>query len=475
MTRLLAQEWRLFSANRANLLVLGVLGLLLGFTVVNGVVRVTETRAAQREAIAATTDSWLQARARYVELEQGTRERQTFDDPSRADLVVMHARITIAMPPTPLASLSVGPAREGNDLITFGVGSRHSASPPSRENPAIRLDGPLDAAFVVAWLLPLVLIVLAYDSLSRDREQQITPVLASQGTSLGTIMFARLAVCFLAVLGVVGTIATAGVLASWEGPFLQLLPDLLSWLLALAAAIAFWLALAGLINAHARNSATAGVTLLATWILSAVLLPVVSSQVLSQDGPAPQRLDSVIGRRALDSDLTERATEVTEAYYAENPLRRPRRGAFNEYERYFVESYYSRQIIIDRMFTPAARRIEERRVEQAQRLRIAAMFSPALAMKVLTDDFAGYAPERRQRFEGAADRFQTEWRNFFDVKFAARIPLTLWDYDAAPRFAYEDEPPRDRVSRAAWPLLGTVLATLLAAFAAYVRLRRARP
>lgn len=473
--RLLVQEWRLFAANRANLAVLAVLGLLLAFTVVNGVRRVDDARMAQREALVASEQGWTQARANLVELQNGLRERQVFDDPSRADLVVMGDRNTIAMAPTPLAALSVGPAREGHDVIAFGLGSRHRAAPGSRENPAIRLDGPLDPAFIIAWLLPLVLLVLAYDALSRDREQQITPVLASQGSGLRRIVIARLAVCFLAVFIVAGGVASAGVLASWDGPLLQLLPDLLLWLLALAGAIAFWLSLAGVVNAHARNSATAGVTLLAVWIALSVLVPVVASQLLSSQGPATHRLDTVLGRRALDSDLTERAAEVTAGYYAENPRRRPQRARFSEYEAYFVENYYPRQVVIDRLFAPAVRRIEARRVEQARRLRLASMLSPSLAMKVLTDDLAGFSPERHRRFAAAADRFQAQWRGVFDVKLASRTPLTLADFDSAPRFAYRDEPATDRLARAVFPFLGLLIALLIAALAAFARLRRARP
>jgi len=474
-SRLLVQEWRLFAANPANLAILAILALLLGFAVFNGVRRVAETRLAQREAVTASGEAWSKARAAFVELAEGRREKSEFDDPSRADLVVLSDRNTIAMEPAPLAALSVGPAREGQDLIAFGLGSRHRAAPGSRENPAIRLDGPLDPAFIVAWLLPLVLLVLAYDVLSRDREQQITPVLAAQGSTLRFIVVARLTVCFIAVFLVTGGIGAAGVLASSETDFARVAPDLMAWLLALAGSIAFWLALAGWVNARARSSAMAGVTLLGLWVASAVLVPVIASQVVSQDAAASDRLESVLGRRALDSDLTERADAVTASYYAEDPRRRPQRGEFSEYERYFVENYYPRQVAIDRLFAPVAQRVEERRARQARRLRIASMVSPSLAFKVVTDDLAGYAPERRQRFEAAAQRFQSQWRAFFDVKFSARIPLTLSDYDRAPRFTYRDETGSERLRRSLLPLSGLLLATLVAAAAAFARLRHARP
>ena len=473
--RLLVQEWRLFAANRSNLVLLTVLAALLGFSVAKGVARVTATQAAQQEAVEAATTRWADARSQFVEITEGRREKQQFYDATRADLVLMSHRNALVLKPTSLALLSVGPAREGHDIVAVGVQARGAAGASSRENPAIRLDGPLDAAFVITWLLPLMLIVLSYDVLSRDREQQVTHILASQGVGLGVIVLARLAVRFVAVFALTAGIVTVGVAVVMQGELSRAIADLALWLAALAVFIAFWLALGALVNAHSKNSAAAGLALMGFWVVIALLVPVVASQLLSGGSAAPQRLDSVLGRRALEAELTELAAEVTERYYAENPARRPRAPAINEYEKYFVESYYPRQVALDAQFEPLARLVAARKVEQAERLRTAALFSPSMAMKMLTDDVAGYAPERRHRFDTAAAEFQAKWRAFYDIKFASRTPLTLDDYDDAPRVAYRDEHPHARAVRNTLPAIGLLLAILLAALAAHTRLRRAGP
>jgi len=364
LARLLVQEWRLFAANRSNLVLLTVLAALLGFSVANGVGRVNATQAAQQEAVAAATARWADARSQFVEITEGRREKQQFDDATRADLVLMSQRNALVLKPTPLALLSVGPAREGHDIVAVGVQARGAAGAASRENPAIRLDGPLDAAFVITWLLPLMLIVLSYDVLSRDREQQVAHMLASQGVGLGVIVLARLAVRFVAVFALTGGIVTVGVALVMQGELSRAIADLALWLSALAVFIAFWLALAAGVNARTKNSAAAGLTLMGFWIVISLLLPVVASQLLSGASAAPQRLDSVLGRRALDAELTELAAEVTERYYAENPARRPQTPAINEYEQYFVESYYPRQVALDAQFEPLARLVAARKVEQ---------------------------------------------------------------------------------------------------------------
>jgi ABC-2 type transport system permease protein len=474
-TRLCAQEWRLFVAQRSNLVLLVVLAALLGYAVNSGVERVMETRSVQAEARDVSERGWAELRTQFVDIVEGRRERQPFDDATRADLVLMRHVNALALDPTPLALLSVGPAREGHDIIGIGIRARGAAGEARRENPAIRLDGPLDAAFVLTWLLPLMLIVLSYDALSRDREQQVAPMLAAQGVPLGMIVLVRLLVRFTAVLAVVAVIVGTGVAVVANGDLARAVLDLSMWLAAVAAFIAFWLALAACINARSRSSASAGLTLLGLWIVFSLLVPIVAAQVLSGAGATPDRLDSVLGRRALESDLTERAKEVTEAYYAEHPSRRPRAPAVNEYERYIVEQYYPRQVALDARLEPVTQRLGQLRVAQAERLRMAAMLSPTLAMKLFTDDVAGHAPERWQRFDAATADFQARWRARYDVKIASRTPLRADDYDDRPVFAYRDQRSSDLVVRHRVPATGLLLALFLAAFAAYLRFRRAGP
>jgi len=474
--RLVVLEWRAFAAGRGGLALVAALAAICAFAVWGGVVRTAETRAAQSEAVREAADSWADKRAKFLDLQAGRLDVGMFVNPARADLAVMSHRVPLALPPAPLAPLSAGPAREDHDIVEVGMATRHGRGGQTLENPANRLDGPLDMAFVVAWLVPVVLLVLSYDVLAVDREKQVSPLLASAATPLGRIVLARLLVRFVAVFGVVGAVGAAGVLAAAgpRGP-VGVLPDLAVWLLALALFVAFWLALAAAVNARARNAAAAGVTLLAAWITLSLVVPVAAAQWVAAGTPPPDRLAYVLQFRAIQTDLAERAAEVREAFYAERPERRPTRPSFSEYEAYFVETYYPRQRMLDRRFGPIARELHTRQAAQAERLRQAAVFSPPLAIKRLTDDLAGFAPERRLAFYDAVDGFQAAWRERFDVKLAARVPLVLADYDRPPSFQHQDEPVGDRLARNATPLAGLLLGFLSVALLARARLRRAGP
>ncbi|MDQ3125972.1 MAG: DUF3526 domain-containing protein, partial [Pseudomonadota bacterium] len=344
------------------------------------------------------------------------------------------------------------------------------------ENPVNRLDGPLDLAFVVAWILPLVLLALSYDGLAKDREQQIAPLLASGATPLRRIAVARAAVRFGAVFLIVGGIASLAVGASL-GPvgLTAAAPDLALWLAALAGYIIFWLIVSVGINARARSATGAGVAMLGVWMMLSLVTQVVIAVWVSTVTPAPDRLAYVLQLRAMQNDLAERSDEVREAFYAENQARRPVRSAFSEYDTYFVETYYPRQRILDREFAPIARELHTLQVRQAERLRLASVFSPPMMMKRLTDDLAGHAPERRLAFFDTIGAFEARIRGAFDVKLASRRPLGLADYARMPMPRPMAEPPEHRLQVATGLLLSLFILVALCGLAAWARLRRVGP
>jgi len=474
--RLLAAEWRLFAAGWSNVLLLLALAALSGFSVWGGVERTLETRAAQAQALQAHVNGWQNKRERFLQLQAGELDPDVFSNPKRADLVVMSHRAPLVLPPLPLAPLSAGSVREGHDIIEAGMTSRHGRGSETTENPVNRLDGPLDLAFVVAWILPLVLLVLSYEGLAKDREQQIAPLLASGATPLRRIMVARAAVRFGAAFLVVGSIATLAVaLAAGPDGVLTTAADLALWLTGLAGHIIFWLIVSTAINAQARSAIGAGLSMLGVWILLSLVTPVMIALWVSSATPRPDRLGYVLQLRAMQNDLAERADEVRAAFYSENPARRPVRPAFSEYDAYFVETYYPRQRILDRQFAPIARDLHTLQVRQAARLRLMSALSPPLIMKRLTDDLAGHAPERRLAFFDSTGAFEARIRDSFDVKLASRRPLTLADYDLMPMHSPSVEPLLNRLQPASALLVSLFTVILLSGIATGFRLRRVGP
>lgn len=473
--RLLALEWRLFAAAPVNLALLALLALLAAFAAYNGVQRSETQRSQITEARSADAQAWAEKRRDLIEIEAGHKEPGQYRDPRNASASVLSARANrpVALDPPPFAAVSAGTARDDPQILSVGIGSRHKSGQASLDDPGHRLDGPFDLAFVVAWLLPLFTLVLSYDVLARDREQGIAPLLASQSVSLGAVVAARLVVRFLALFGIMAGVGLLTASASdWRtGTGL----DLAIWLTAVALSIGIWLGLSAAINGRARNSAISALMLLALWIGSALLVPTAAGVVVRALSPPPDRLAYLLELRALETDLIKRTDEIRDAYYAERPANRPTKAFADEFTPYFITELYPRQLAFDRRFGPVAKRVEAQRVEQARYLRYAGFFSPSLALKLISDDLAGHAPERRAALNAAADRFQERWRIHFDRKIAAAVPLTLSDYDNKPEFEPIDSSVAGRASRHGVIFAGLLLWFCGTSLWAATALRRARP
>lgn len=475
MSRGWLQEWRLFLGARANVALLLVLFLLSCLGAWNGLQRLAVTDRTVAEAVEADRTAYAAKRATLADHEAG---RLTADAAAgvrfahKAVLGAAHAR-ALAPPRAELGALSAAERRPAPDLLLAGIPTRHRDQEPTLDDPSNRLDGPFDLSFVATWLVPLFALLLGYDVLARDREQGSAALLAAQGRSLGRIAAMRLAIRFASLLAVVVGVALVAVLWSEGNRLGVALPGFGAWALGLALSIGFWLALSAGVNGTARSAAAASLALLGAWIASALLAPAVIGAALAFVAPPPDRLQGVLDLRTLETDLTRRRAEVTAAYYAAHPGNRPKvRG--DEFERYFVGEYYPRTLAFDRAFAPIAARMEQARVRQAAALRTASILSPSLALKLLTEDLAGGAPERRAAFLASTDDYQRRWRGHFDHKLASMTPLTTADYADAPVFEPQPEPAA-RWSRIGWLLAMLAIPFLLALLWARRTLGRAGP
>jgi ABC-2 type transport system permease protein len=476
MRRIFLQEWRLFVSSRANLWLLGLLLTLSLLAAWNGIERVAAERETAQRAVAADRLSYAEKRTRLVGLTEGRLSQAQFGSAGKAHQAVLGEASARPLVPYPaeMQALSSAISRPTPALLRVGMQTRHRDQQPSLEDPSNRLDGAFDLAFVASWLVPLFCLVLGFDVLARDREEGITGLLASQGSSLRRIILARLSVRFIAITSIVGgTALLAALLAAGPEP-VATIPAFLFWFLALCLMVGFWLAVVASVNATARSAATASIALLTIWIFISILAPAVIGAAVNAFAPPPNRMEGVLRLRATDADLNRRRRDVTAQYYARNPQNRPIAQG-DEYENYFVTELYPRTLAFDQTFAPHARAMDQARIRQVQGLRLASILTPSLAFRLLTDDLAGGAPERRVSFLRQVDAFQAAWRGHFGAKLASMRPLAVSDYDRMPQFRALPEFPAERWPRLLLLLAALLIPFLLAAAIAWRKLRLANP
>jgi ABC-2 type transport system permease protein len=476
--RVVAHEARLLWADRSLWAVCGLLALLLGFGLHNGLAEVKAREQVLHGIQASQPQREAALAARLQRVLAGTEQPDPFANPADPASVGsgMGARSAL-LPYEALAPLALGQSDMQPNYYRVTYRSRASFMDDTElESPWHLLSGPFDPLFVIVYLLPLAVLGLSWNLLSAEREQGTLKLLLSQPLTALTLVAGKAALRAGALLG-----TTFVVLA---GVLLAARPELrstagaagLAWTLGLVAAYAlFWLALAVAVNALGRSSAFNALALLSAWVLLVLVLPVLMNLAVQAASPAPSRIELATRTRLAAVEGLNRYNKLLAAdyrYVAQPKVLRPQDGKIEVASRRRAQYLIGRDT--DREIEALTERFDTQLAGQQTLVARWAWLSPALVASESLTALAGTGSERYLQFRRQVGRFHGEWKAFFEPRLLEGRAIGLDDLRAMPRFAWV-EPPRAGLvaglALAALQLLLPVLALL--AWAAW-RLRRLR-
>ena len=445
-------EWRLLARERVPWLLGALLCLLMGYGAWNG----WRWARFQREAISrlAADDA-----GRLASLDSLLRQREGGDTTVRippagalgAAGAVRHA----VLPPAPLGALAVG----ASDLLPYyaKVSTRSKESffiTDEVENPHHLLAGRFDLAFVVVYLLPLVVLALTYNVVAGEREQGTlalmlaTPVparrllLAKVGMRAGVVLGGTVGLTLLLVAGTLWAEGSSlGGADTWTGVLL--------WLLLVLAYTAAWTALALAVNVRGHGAATNAVLLLGAWLAVVVVTPALVSAGVSLAHPAPSRVGLTVALREATDAAAREGEQAVAQYLADHPemLRTGTLAAASSWGRTVALQERTAQAMAPVYAAFAAAREAQERA--AARWRLA---SPAAVVLDALHDVAGRGVARHRHYEQQVDAHHQAWQAAFFRQIFADRPFTRADLEALPRYQYREEPMAAAAARA-WPAL----------------------
>lgn len=372
----------------------------------------------------------------------------------------MSLRATLA--PGELALLTVGQA-EGYPMAATifpfvasnTIFDRHTAG---MENPAVLAAGRFDLAFVIVWLLPLLVLAGSFDLFSTERERGMAPWLLSQPIAPARLLAGKAAArALLLALPLAGIVAATLAFTSEAGPAALLQAGGLVLLYAL-----FWLVLALLVNLVARNAAQAALGCLAAWLALVVLLPALALGVADLAAPPVSQAErtNALRAKAMQARAELRSAIVPERVPAPNIPDGLRRRAL-EVERG------------ERLIQEA---LQPYRAQQARRLAWLdglRLVSPAIALQDALERLAGSDADRALRFQDQAHGFLLEVRQLVQRHLERDRLLTVADYDRGlPRFMLREAPSAERLGALLFDAAVIVLGMAALLLAAGRRLRR---
>jgi len=381
----------------------------------------------------------------------------------------------IFVPLSPLSGFSVGQADLMPSKVNVTINTQKHTLTRHYEiqNPLNLLAGRFDLAFVIVYLYPLLIFVVAYDVLAQEREAGTLALALSQPIGLSALVAAKTALRFMVVAGMgvalsLSAAVFAGVPLRDDGA--SAIPRLLAWVLITLAYGAFWFALALAVNALGHSSQTNAVALVSAWIAFVAIVPAFLNAGINAWHPMPSRSLLVQETREAANDVQKAGSALLAKYLEDHPELLPK-GTDPDFNDFTIRNFTVQKNVEARVAGVLASYDAQLLAQQAAIDRMG-FLSPAILTLEALNEIAGTGIHRYRRFRAEAWSFVEEKKSFFFPKIFARERLTPGQLEALPRFTFVEEPwseARSRVVRGGVGL-GACAALLLAA--GMIRLRR---
>jgi ABC-2 type transport system permease protein len=336
------------------------------------------------------------------------------------------------LPNAPLAALSVGQAETYPAAAVIqpfiDPATIFDRFRTGLESPAVLNAGRFDLAFVIVFLLPLLLLAGTYDLWARDREsgsarlqlaQPVRPLalLALRAGIRGGVLLLPMTVIATLLLG----------LSSSRDPL-----GLAGFAVVVLVYGAFWVLLALAVNVFARTSTAAALACGTAWLVIVLLLPALAATTTYLLAPSPSALKYTNDVRA--EGLAVRARNLAAASAAAS------RAAVTSAEHAYPELLWNQRREIgerDARLAPIHAAFSRAHTARRTAGNAARFVSPAVVAQDALDRLAGTDADRAVAFQTQATTFAAATRALaFDWMDRDRL-MTLADYDGGlPRFTF---------------------------------------
>ncbi|MEO1486003.1 MAG: DUF3526 domain-containing protein [Bacteroidota bacterium] len=343
-----------------------------------------------------------------------------------------HPRVA-AMDPEPMAFVATGQA----DLFTHYVkpkvsGDDFAMNFAEMTSPVQLLFGSFDLAFVVVYLLPLLIIAFSYNVLSAEKESGSLRLLAAQPLRLQTWVLQKLGLRFfwMFVLVMISTLVVF--LLSGIHPFEQ---GVRFWSLfgLIMAYTLFWFALAFLVNLWVGSSAKNAVALLGLWIVFVLLAPSALNQLGNTLYPMPSRTLMINEMRQLKAEMTEKQDEILNNFLRDHP-----EYAINDttQSRGFYHRYMASQKLVREELAPLVNSYEDQLKKQQNWINVFKWISPAIIAQESLNRMAGTSTQDYENFRNQVVAFAGDWRNHLIPLLFNNEKFTTKDVAGLPEFRF---------------------------------------
>ena len=294
-------------------------------------------------------------------------------------------------------------------------------------NPELSRVGKLDFAFVAAFLLPLLSILLLYDLRAGELRNNRWAFLSVTSGNGGRLLHHRAAlrstllfVCVVIPFAIGALINNAGI-----GSILLVLG-------AVAINVGFWLYLALFVTSRVESGPTAAALLLGVWFTLAVAIPVGGKYVVERSISVPKGGEILLTQREAVNDAWDLPKEATMAPFID---RHPEWASAAEVNRPFEwKWYYAFQQVGDQTVEPLSEELRSGIAKRDQAMSIVSLISPSLLTTRLLSQAANTNIASFQRYDACIRDFHSSLREFHYPMLFGRTEYSAEHMKALPAF-----------------------------------------
>jgi len=377
-------------------------------------------------------------------------ESAFLEQPDRHPHRMVHYGHYVFRAPAPLSIID-----PGVDLYTgttiFLEGHRQNSTMFSSQQLSSGLSrlGNLTPAFLMQVLVPLLLILVGYSTISRERESGTIQFILSQGISATTFILGKL--CSLMLVGAVFTlpILIASIYTLVQGESLVVI---LTFIMTHLLYLLVWCGIVIACSSLSKKSNSSFVLLVAVWIFFSLLLPRIAASTAASMKPSPSKLEA-------DFEVLKELRKLGDGHNASDP-------AFEQLKAKLLDQYKVEQVEelpvnfrgvvaqkseadLTHVLNQFAEKRMSEELEQAKIARVFGWLSPTIALRTTSMMLAGTNLETHHRFLRVAEKVRFEF-----VQGLNKVhEKTLSYQDDINRYKDSETQQKARVSSENWSLL----------------------
>ena len=294
-------------------------------------------------------------------------------------------------------------------------------------NPELALVGRFDFAFFVAFVLPLILIVLLHDLKASERVAGRFELLNASAPSSRTLWWSRAGLkAFGVLLACVLPLFVAGLSSGTDLSTLSLATVLVS------IYVLFWTVVCYIFSSWARSAPVILSALVGIWVLLGTVLPAGSRLIVDAMVPVPSGADILMTQREAVNDAWDLPVQETMVPFAE---RHPEWRAYvHNGEGFDWPWYYAFQQVGDQKAEALSQAYQRGRLARDRYAGVAALVAPPVMLERLLQQLAQTDMRSAIAYENRVRAFHGELRAFFYPMLFGQQPYDATQLEELPQF-----------------------------------------